>query len=92
MISFSLGRLFLAASCLAGVPTAAETEQRCPQTLKPPTASRAMWVQSGEADRRALTDLQVMLMVHQFDGNRLMPGAVISPADPACFDPYEGSN
>lgn len=80
------GRLILAASILTVLPTAAETKLGGSLTSGSAIASSELSAGSSETDPRPLTNLQLMMMVHQLDSAKPVPRAFISSANPACCD------
>ena len=80
------------AICLTLLPVPAAAEPSC--SLPEPTAARPDSApdSSDAAESLQLTSLQVMVMLHQLDGSRLSPQAVVHLGSASCCDAQRPSN
>jgi hypothetical protein len=70
--------------CLTLSPFPAAAEPGCSLPQPPAARTDAALGSSDAADRQQLTALQLMFMLHQLDGSRLSPLAVVRPGSASC--------
>lgn len=70
--------------CLTLSPFPAAAEPGCSLPQPPAARTDAALGSSDAADSLQLTALQLMVMVHQLDGSRLSPLALVRPGSASC--------